>query len=196
MKTLIISIIIAIVSSVSGFSQQLYTINYTMSFPTGETSDFIGESSFRGMSFDGRAFINDNISLGGHINWSTFYEKIPETTYVDDTKAATGTQFRYLNAVPILFVAHYYTDEDAYYSRFYAGLGVGTYSIENRTDMGVWTVEDNTWHFGFAPEVGILVPIGYDAYVNVSLKWNYAIKTSDTDNNGWFGLNVGLGWNN
>ena len=195
MKKILLTVVI-MAAAVTGFSQALYTINYTMSFATGETSDYISKASFRGISFDGRGFLTDNISLGGHVNWSTFYEKVPEATYTDDTRSITGTQFRYINAFPILFNAHYYTGTAEGETRFYVGLGVGTYSINQRTDMGVWSVEDHTWHFGFAPEIGVLIPVGYASGINVSLKWNYAVKSNDSIDYNWFGLNIGYAWGN
>jgi outer membrane protein W len=196
MKTKIL-IAIALLITTTGFSQgNLFTINYTMSFASGETSDFISKASFRGVSFDGRSFLTDNVSIGGHINWTTFYEKLAEDTYTQDKNTITGTQFRYLNSTPILFNAHYYTGVSDQDTRFYVGVGVGTYYMNKETEMGVWSVRDDNWHFGFAPEIGVLIPVAISQAVNVSLKWNYALKSNDTINYSWFGLNVGYAWGN
>lgn len=177
--------------STVGFSQTHLTLSYTMSFSTGETNDFINKASFRGVSLDGRRFLNDNISLGGYTNWTTFYKEMPDASYTDGTITLSGVQYRYINSMPILFNAHYFTGSPDEGIRLYGGVGVGTYYINQRTDMGIWTTSTNKWHFGFAPEIGILVPTGSGPVINVSAKWNYALKAGDSMDYSWFGLNLG-----
>jgi hypothetical protein len=193
MKKILILITILFISATS-FSQGLFTVSYTMSFTSGDAADFISKASFRGISFDGRAFVSDNISVGGFVNWTTFYEKMPEATYMDEFTSITGTQYRYINSAPILLNAHYYTGTSDDTKRFYGGVGIGTYYIRETIEMGIWSQTEDLWHFGFAPEVGILLPVGAGVNLNVSAKWNYALKTSDSINYNWFGLNVGIAW--
>lgn len=91
--------------------------------------------------------------------------------------------------------AHYYLSNDKYGPRVYLGGGLGTYKVVQRTNIGVWSVEDNNWHFGFAPEVGVLLPLSMDTQFNISFKYNYVVKTKDTNyNQTWFGLNLGFAW--
>lgn len=190
----LLSIIIALLISSASYSQSLYSMNYTMSLGVGDQGDYINSASFRGFTFEGRGFISDQFSLGGLFTWSTFYEKLGGATYIEGTTTLTGTQYRYINAFPILFTAHYYTSDDPYSVRAYLGGGIGTYKINKRTNIGVWSFEDRYWHFGFAPEVGVLFPISMDTKLNVSLKYHYAFKTKNSINYSWFGLNVGFAW--
>ena len=55
-KTVLISILFAGMA-LSGYSQYLATVGYTMSFATGETADFINKASYRGITLDGRGFL-------------------------------------------------------------------------------------------------------------------------------------------
>jgi outer membrane protein W len=134
--------------------------------------------------------------MGGLFTWATFYEKLGGATVNDGSTTLTGTQYRYINAFPMQVTAHYYTSDDAYETRAYLGGGLGAYKINQRTDIGTYALVDDYWHFGFSPEVGVLIPINMDTYFNISLKYHYAVKTKNTINYSWFGLNVGFAWGN
>jgi hypothetical protein len=62
-KIIYIISIIALLSS-SGFSQSLFSVSYDIGLPMGNTSDYIGNPSFRGCGIEARAFINDNLTYG------------------------------------------------------------------------------------------------------------------------------------
>lgn len=175
-------------------SQGLYSLNYTVSFGTGETGDYIGNASFRGFTFDGRGFVSDQFSLGGYFSWATFFEELAGATYTDGTATLTGSQFRYINAFPMLFQAHYYLGTDEYEPRAYIGAGIGPYKMVQRTDIGVWSIEENHWHFGMSPEIGLLYPVGMDSQLNICLKYHYVLGVDDTIDYTWLGLSVGFAW--
>lgn len=190
----ILTTIIALMIAGASYTQSLYTMNYTMSFGVGETAKFIGSPSFRGITFEGRGFVTDNVSLGGLFTWSTFYEKLANESYTSGTTTLTGTQYRYINAFPILFQAHYYIGTDSYAPRVYLGGGVGTYKMVQRLNVGVWSLEDNYWHFGFSPEVGVIYPVSMSTHFNISARYHYVVKAKETIDYSWFGLSVGFAW--
>ena len=190
----ILIVLAALLISVASYSQGFYSLDYTMSFGLGETDNYINNTSFRGITFEGRGFISDNISLGGVFTWSTFYEELPDESFTEDNMTIHGTQYRYLNAFPILAQAHYYlsTEEDKPW--VYMGFGTGAYKIIQRTEAGVWASEQNNWHFGISPEIGMFYPVSNSAGINVSLRYHYVLKTSETTDQSWLGLNVGIAW--
>lgn len=190
----ILTLLAAILISGVSYSQGIYILDYTMSFGVGETGDYINKASFRGFTFEGREFVSENVSLGGVFTWSTFYEKLTDESFTEDDMTITGTQYRYLNAFPILFQAHYYLSTEDDKPWIYLGCGTGAYKMIQRTDVGIWTLEDNKWHFGVSPEVGLYYPISGSTGINISLKYNYVLKTSETMDYSWFGLNVGIAW--
>ena len=63
--------------------------------------------------------------------------------------------------------------------------------------MGIYEVDENNWHFGFAPEVGLLIPVGEIA-IMANAKYNYALSAgqplgSGTDNShSYMSFNIGL----
>lgn len=190
----IVTVIAVAFLTIATQSQGLYSLTYTMGFNAGESADYISNASFRGFSFDGRGFISDQVSIGGFFNWQTFYQELAGETYVDGTSTVTATQYRYINAFPILLQAHYYLGTDEYEPRAYFGAGLGTYKVEKRTDIGVWSVEDDHWHFGMSPEVGLLYPVGMGSYFNINLKYHYVFGVDDSIDYSWFGLGVGFAW--
>jgi hypothetical protein len=193
MKYLVTIIVVAFLA-ISSQSQGLYTLNYTVGFGAGKTADFIGSPSFRGVTFDGRGFISDQVSIGGYFNWQTFYEDLSGASYVDGTATLTGNQYRYINAFPMLVQAHYYFGTDEYAPRAYLGAGLGTYKMIQRVDAGVWSVEKNNWHFGMSPEVGLLYPFGMGSQLNINLKYHYVFGVDSSIDYSWFGLSVGFAW--
>ncbi len=165
-----------------------------MSFGLGETGDYISKPSFRGLSFDGRGFLTDQISLGGYFSWTTFFEERANDIYTDGTATLTGTQYRYINAFPILLQGHYYLGTDEYEPRFYFGAGLGTYKMIQRTDIGVWSIEENHWHFGMSPEVGLLYPVGMSSQLNINLKYHWVLGVDDSLDYSWLGVSIGFAW--
>lgn len=190
----IVTIVVALLISSASYAQSLYSMNYTMSFASGETAKYISSASFRGFTFEGRGFVSDQVSLGGLFTWTTFYEKLAGESYTQGVTTLTGTQYRYLNTYPILFQAHWYSNTDSYEPRFYLGGGLGPYKIDQRTNVGVWSVQENNWHFGMSPEVGILLPMNMNTTFNVSFRYHYVFKVKDTIDQSWFGLSVGFAW--
>jgi len=190
----ILLIFAALIISLSSYTQGLYTLNYTMGFSAGSTNEYISSASFRGMTFEGRGFVSDNVSIGGLFNWTTFYEELAGASFTQDNATLTGKQYRYINAFPLLIQAHYYLHTDPYAPRVYLGVGTGAYKIVRRTNIGVWTHEYNAWQYGVSPEVGLLFPVGMDSQFNLSFRYHYVVKAKDTTDYSWFGLSVGFAW--
>jgi len=188
----IIYLILATCLSSTAFAQALFSVSYDISLPMGITTDFIGQPSFRGFGAEGRSFINDNVSFGGSFNWAVFYEEFgPQEWPIDESGTAYGKQYRYINSFPIMATMHYYFGEwDA--TRLYVGAGLGAQKIDQRLDFGLYTVNENNWRFGFAPEVGLLIPINYNGSINLSAKYQYAVKTGDNDAISYINLKIGF----
>ena len=175
------------------FAQGLFSVSYDIGLPIGGTSDFISAPSFRGFGVEGRGFITDNLSYGGSFNWAVFYEEVgPAEWNVDgDSRTAYGKQYRYINSYPIMGTMHYYFGEwDA--TRLYAGAGVGAQKIDQRTDVGLYTINDKKWRLGFAPEIGVLIPISFGSSLNLSAKYQYAVKVGDSAAVSYLNFKIGF----
>lgn len=171
----------------------IFALTYNMGLTTGSMHDYIEKYSWRGFGMEGRAFVSDNISLGGSFSWNVFYQEEIDKSYVEGNATLHGNFYKYINAFPINFTAHYYFNAYDAPARFHAGLGIGASKINQETDFGVWATTHDYWHFNITPDVGVLVPMNYRVNLFLSAKYNYAFKTKDQDF-GYLSLNVGFAW--
>lgn len=165
-------------------------VAYNTSVGLGDTHDFAPNFSFLGFSFDWRARVSDNFWPGISLGWQVLYGKDVKTLSYGNT-TFTGTIATSLNVFPMLATGNYYFLTDPKRVRPYAGLGVGAYAAERRLDVGVWTISDTSWHFGFAPEIGAVLPTGSMRLV-VSSKFNYAFASDRWDPLMYFNFNFGV----
>jgi hypothetical protein len=173
----------------------IWNLTYNIGITTGEFNDHIGKASFRGFGIEGRGFLNDNISLGGMFSWAVFAEQVDalESTELFD---ASGLQNRYVNAYPINFNGHYYFGEP-YETRFFIGAGLGAYRMDRRTEFGLYGFENNNWQFGFYPEVGVVIPVGFNnSGIYTGLKWHNALSNSEVPGYSWISLDIGISFIN
>lgn len=196
MRILMVIIAMVTLSTLPSKAQDyLFSLSYNTAAPLGELKDYVGKYSWRGISAEPRWFLNSGVSVGAFFGWNVFYEKL-YGSFVDDTRTLTGTQARYVNAFPILVDGHYYLGEP-YDIRPYVGLGLGTYRTRQRTEMGIFAVDNNNWHFGLSPSVGVLIPVGYaDSALHLGIRYHKAFKTSDSLDFSYLGINLGFAWLN
>jgi opacity protein-like surface antigen len=176
------------------FAQGLFSISYDIGVPLGQTTDYIGAPSFRGFGVEGRGFITDNLSYGGSFNWAVFYEEIGPQKWegaIEETGTVYGTQYRYINSFPLMATMHYYFG-DWNTTRLYLGGGLGAQKIDQRTDFGLYTVDDKNWRFGLAPEVGVLIPVNFNSSINLAARYQYALNAGDQDAVSYLTFKIGL----
>ena len=188
----------ALLVSLNSFGQEFYTnMTYDMSVPVGSTSDFISKTSFRGFTFNLGRYITNEIAIDLRFSWNTFYEARDFETYTLDngTTSVTGKQFRYINSFPMTVGARYVMNPSSAFSPYFAA-GLGTYKINERVDMGIYTVEDRYWHFGFYPEIGLFYDFSYSVGLNVYARYDYALKTKDASSYSYIAFGVGFHFKN
>ncbi len=192
MKKIIYITVLSLIVSIGANAQGMMSVSYDIGVPMGGTSDFIGQTSFRGVGIEGRVFLFDYLSYGGSFNWAVFYEEVgPQEWPLEENGTAYGKQYRYINSFPLMGTLHYYFGEWNT-TRLYVGTGIGAQKINQRTDMGIYTVDQKDWRFGLAPEVGMLIPVNYNSSLNISAKYQYAVKTGKTDAVSYLSFKIGL----
>jgi len=193
-KILLTSIFVVLIGF-SSFGQGggIWNFDWNMGFPMGSTKDFIGQPTFRGFSIEGRSFVTENITVGGIGAWNVFYENLGWVTDKTGDYATYGYKRRYLNVMPLMVTAHYYFSQGSIQP--YIGAGVGTYYIESRDFLGIYYIQGKDWHFGIAPEVGVVMPFANsNTGVNINFKYNMAAKTKSEQAYSWLGINVGISY--
>lgn len=175
-------------------SRGLFSIEYNLSFPMGDLSDFISKMGYRGWNFELKGVVNDNLSVGGSFGWYGFSETFDRDTYFFEGGSLTTSIFNYYYSIPLRAVAHYYFLPDAFIQPF-AGVSIGTNYSEKRREVGFLVIEEKAWDFGITPEVGAIIPFGEMAMWGAQIKARYnflTYKDRDIDNIMFFDVSFGL----
>jgi hypothetical protein len=191
-KTLIITLMLAAGVFISPFvsAQSFTSVQYTMGIPTGGLKEHVDKISWRGFTFEYQREVAESVSVGVNFAWSTFYERKDYDSYTYNNATLSGVQYCYDNLFPMLVNAHYTIGTGTVVP--YVGLGVGTmYDLRN-TDMGIWTIEEDNWHFLMSPEAGFLFDVSPGTSVKLNAKYDYAFKIKDADAFG--NLNISFGF--
>jgi outer membrane protein len=191
-RVIAIAIICSLFSVTQLFSQveNHISIQYDMSFGTGDLGDYISAPSFRGASAQYRYAVTHNILVGIDAAWNVFYEKKDYDTYTEGTQTLTGVQYRYQNEVPLLVAADYVFNPDKDFQP-YIGVGIGTIYSERNTEMGIWVLETNPWQFALKPEVGFMYKISYGSALKLGFKY-YSGMGGDLDTQSYFTISAGF----
>ncbi len=174
-------------------------VNYQVSFPFGDTQDYIGKTSFRGFGLDFRKALDPSTTVGFTFGWNVFYERITGTIEIqtDNPGAVTGIQDRYINAFPVMLNAHRYFGPPEG-RKFFIGLAAGGFIMSQRLGIGIFEFQKDEWQWGMAPEIGIAVPVGHKTLMVINGKYNYAFTGKDVTgasvHHQFWTLGIGFAW--
>jgi outer membrane protein W len=188
---ILLAVLVMVFAGATQAQTSLFSINYSISIPTGNTADYIDQVSGRGLKLEYQRFLNRNIALGGEAGIYTLYKKEVNKTYTEGSASLSGVQYRYQNSYPILLTGTYYANETGEL-RPYAGLGVGTIAHDRRIDMGIFTSEETHWQFALRPELGLLYrPAQYVGF-KFGAKYYQSFSSNDLAGQSTIGLDFGI----
>lgn len=191
-KILLITLFTAFAFGAS-FAQSNTALTYSIGFPTGDLSDFVQKTSWRGIGFDYRKMIQPNIGIGFNLGWNVFYEEMDRATYTNGNESLTGKQYRYSNHFPMQVTGAYFLRPGETKSPF-VGLGLGTMYTVRNTDMNLYTYEQEAWNFLMTPEVGFQFMADDATAIHISAKYNYGFKAGNELDGAqsFISLNIGI----
>ena len=169
-----------------------FVISYPISFPMGDLKDYIGATSFRGISLEFNKRQKPNLDIGLEASWHTFYERQDSKPYTSETATITGVQYRYTNAVPLLAQAKWLKATSNKKTLPYLGLGIGTTYVERATDFGLYRLTNDAWQFCLRPEIGVQVQAGYGASFMLGVKYYANFAGGDLDAQSYLSINIGF----
>jgi outer membrane protein len=185
MRKIICLLAIFIAASIGASAQNIAGFFYQASLPTGETKDFIDKPSWLGFGLEGRQFINENASVGMYVGYNKFEE-------FQGGENIAGNREHKVDAWPILFTSFLYFG-DRYSVTGYIGGGIGTYYIRNRVIAPTLGYSEYRWHFGVAPEFGLIIRVAEFVGFAASAKYNSAFKSGNYTHSYW-SFSVGFVW--
>ena len=166
---------------------------YSMVLPLSDTKDFNEGYSFRGAMIEGRKVLNQNATAGLSFGWHIMNDKRNVTAEFDQG-ALTGTLFSYTNSFPIMANAHFYAGQPGGIRPF-LGANVGTAIVERRAEIGLFALTESNWHFAVAPEVGVVIPLGWYVRGMLSARWHYMTAAGTTPSQQYVSFNIGIASN-
>ncbi len=158
------------------YIKQIYSVNYQMSTPLGDSRDFISKMSFEGVNLNWAYFVTHNITVGFDVTYNNYHEKFSKSIYrPNDYTAINAAQYRYTQVFPIKAQVKYFYNPDRCIKP-YIGVGIGALSAGEHIivqDIDSWY---NSWGFLLSPEIGALIPFGsrknYGANVTFGYNWS------------------------
>jgi outer membrane protein W len=168
-----------------------FGVNYVIGLPMGNTSDFIKDPSYRGASFEYTYIPDDHFGIHFEGGWNYFSQKIEKGTYEYKTLAITGTQYRYVESVPLFIGINYFALPEAVVKP-YVAFGAGMMYLEQRNDVGLYSIYSHSWQFGIKPELGVAMNLSDNVFLKLSAKYYQSFKTDNLDAQAYMGLNMGL----
>lgn len=193
MKKIILLALFVVFTMGAKAQDYFWALTWDMTLPVGETSDFIEGYQLRGIGVDNRWMYNETYSFGFYLGWQTMYERRDQEIYEGNNGKIQGTQFRYINSLPIVVNGHYYFNP---YDKIsvHAGAGLGLYWLEARSEIGLIAVVDKGWRFGFYPEAGIHVKMSRDTKILLNTKYNYVLGKDGGPNYTYLTFGAGISW--
>jgi opacity protein-like surface antigen len=169
-----------------------YSFTWQPGVPLSNTKEFTNEFAWRGVGFDVKRAVKPNVAVGLSFGWQVFTQQTDQVVSAFGLDIS-GDQFRYINSFPILANVSYFFGKEGG-ARPYVTANVGTYVMEHQLDIGLYSIHETNWHFGFAPEAGIAFPLRPNLAGVLNGRYNYALSAGSTDDQSYVTFGVGLAW--
>ena len=180
-------------ASIAQAGNNTFGVAWGLGVPLGATRDFTPDFSFRGASVEWRHFYMRNAAYGVNIGWNLFSTN-DNSTVENGNLTVSGNRWKYTNAVPLYAGWFKYFGGDKRSGRWVVGLNAGTAWIEQRILISTTSITKSSWHFAFAPEVGMQMPM--DSFLGyVGVRYHYALETNNMDAQQWLEFKIGFGFN-
>lgn len=188
---LLIAFLVMIISENATAQNSMLSLNYAVSIPIGNTSDFIDQASGRGFVAEFQVFTKRNITFGGELGHFTLYKRELNKIYTEGSASLSGVQYRYQQSYPIFATGTYFATTEGSVKP-YGSLGLGTIAHNRRIDMGIFSSEDTYWQFALRPEIGILIAPSDSFGFKIGAKYYQSFASSGLDGQSNIGLNFGF----
>jgi hypothetical protein len=166
-------------------------ISYDISVPTLDTKEFVNNISLVGFGLDARKMTHSKYSYGITFHWNSFKDDRLERVN-SESGNFISIDDRSLESFPILVNGHYYFFSEVDSFRPFLGVNTGTYFIITRRSVDGVRRSDTNWHFGLAPDIGFMLHFMQDVHVMLTLRYNYAFKTSSSPTQSYFSILFGF----
>ncbi|MBS1518866.1 MAG: outer membrane beta-barrel protein [Bacteroidetes bacterium] len=203
-KYIFLTLLILSAFTTDSFSQTrrggyIASLDYSMTFNVGRSSDYLSNPGLWGGAMEIKSFTKNNIAVGVLIGLNVVSKQEENGSTELKNGLITGPQARYLNYSPVMASVGYYFNK-GYRNKTipYIQANVGAYYIWQRLQVGANIIDNDNWHFGAAPQVGVIFNLGKNVGFNISGRYNYAFSAGEplgnADNNSYSFISANIGF--
>jgi hypothetical protein len=169
---------------------------WDMNLPVGSSTEFASTFGVQGVGVQARYQGLGRIGLGGVVAWEAWSQKSDQTT-VSGNATLGGTQARTIWVNPVYARAQFALFDIRSPSSHktpvpYAALNFGGAHATRRVDVGISRLTEDSWHWAFAPEIGVEIPVSR-LVVLAGARFNYLFASGEGPEQLYFSFNIGLG---
>jgi hypothetical protein len=154
---------------------------WDVSVPTEDTKKFVDATSWAGFGLEFRKEFKPSTTVGILGAWDVFHQRTSGSIDIG-RGTITGSQDHYINSFPIMLGLHKYFGATGG-TRPYIGLSAGGFVLIQTLRIGLSQVETDTWEWGGAPEVGVIVPLDRGSAFILNGRYNIAFTGEDLAGN-------------
>jgi len=136
----------------------MFGINWELAIPLGSVHSFAGNVSPVGFDLYGQYWVTSRVTLGASLDWQTYWETQPRTTYPVENGAVTATADNSVQNGAARFLARFYAIEHGPVLP-YGGVNIGVGWSTFQSAAADLALYDNTVSVLLGGEVGaVFVP--------------------------------------
>jgi len=136
-------------------------VNWDVAIPVGSVHDFSANASAAGFELLFQYWLNQHLTIGGSMDWQTYWDARPRTTYQIENGAVTATADNSVQNGAARFLARYYILEQGPVLP-YAGLNIGIGWTTFQSAAADLLLYDNTVSVLLGAELGAAIVTGRD----------------------------------
>ncbi|MFZ1321032.1 MAG: hypothetical protein WAT71_05705 [Ignavibacteria bacterium] len=179
-------------------SAYLASLEYNTTFNMGQSADFLSTPGFWGGSMEIKSFVKNNLAVGILIGNNVVSEEQENGSTEVKNGTLTGPQARFINYAPVMATIGYFFNKGGRNKTVpYIQANVGSYYVQQRLQVGANIIDNDNWHFGIGPQVGVLFNVGQNVAIVLDARYNYAFSSGDpigtSDNNAYSFINANIG---
>jgi hypothetical protein len=193
----IVCIVFSLFTARNTYAQKVGEFSYQVSFPMGEFKDFVGKTSWAGLSASGRVYLkgNERVSLGGRISWFYFPDKKGRQTVdvgdLGEGGVFTGNVTNFTNIFGLMGTAQYDLKSRKSPTVPFVRVGIGGAYQNQRRDIGLYEFEDDGIQFLLNGEAGVLFNRGSKGFF-IAGTYHFLPEAGDVLSTSFLGVKIGV----
>lgn len=171
-------------------------VAWDMTLPVGSSTDYINVFGVQGISFQARYHLPGGVAVGFMAAWQSWYDKSEQEVVIDNITLG-GMQARAISVNPLYGRVLYSLQDLLGLEKTkspdpYAAINFGGARTVREVDMGVYAFVEDSWHWAFAPELGVEVPLK-GVTLTAATRFNYLASSGDGPEQLYMSFSLGIG---